>query len=70
MKLEVGDLVEWCSVSNDHQQDLDVDMGIVLNISRSGAHSYHAEVLFSDSDIMWINYEYLRKVDKKESNSF
>jgi hypothetical protein len=70
VKLKIGDLVEWCSVKNDHQQDFDVDMGIVLNISRSGARSYHAEVLFSSNEIMWINYEYLRKVGKNESNSF
>lgn len=70
MKLKAGDLVEWYSVSNDHQRDYDVDTGIVLNISRSGARSHHAEVLFPDNEIVWIDFKNLKRVEGNEGNSF
>ena len=52
--MHVGDLVKWYSVENDILGELDVDYGIVLSLSRSGASSLHAQVLFEDNTIDWL----------------
>lgn len=63
MKIKVGDLVRWYSVLGDASRDFDVDLGIVLNISKSGFRSHHAEVLFEDGEISWIDFENLEKLE-------
>ena len=61
--MKVGDLVKWYAVENDVLEELDVDYGIVLSLSRSGASSLHAQVLFEDNTIEWLGTEYLEVVN-------
>jgi hypothetical protein len=60
--IKVGDLVRWYSVKNDVQEEFDVDLGVVLRLSRSGATEHHAEVMFWDGEISWIDGKLLEKV--------
>ena len=60
--MKVGDLVRWHAVENDMLEELDVDYGIVLSLSRSGASSLHAQILFEDNTIEWLATEYLEVV--------
>ena len=61
--MKVGDLVKWYAVENDVLEEFDVDYGIVLSLSRSGASSLHAQVLFEDNTIEWLGTEYLEVVN-------
>ena len=61
--MKVGDLVKWYAVENDVLEGFDVDYGIVLSLSRSGASSLHAQVLFEDNTIEWLGTEYLEVVN-------
>ena len=58
----VGDLVKWYSVKNDLQEEFDVDIGIVLSLSRSGVNSFYAEILFEDNTIDWLNTKTLEVI--------
>ena len=60
--MKVGDLVRWYAVENDMLEEFDVDYGIVLSLSRSGANSLHAQILFEDNTIEWLATEYLEVV--------
>ena len=60
--IKVGDLVRWYSVKNDVQKEFDVDLGVVLRLSRSGAADHHAEVMFWDGEISWVDGKLLEKV--------
>ena len=60
--MKVGDLVRWYSVENDILEEFDVDYGIILSLSRSGANSLHAQILFEDSKIEWLSTEYLEVI--------
>ena len=61
--MKVGDLVRWRAVENDILEEFDVDYGIVLSLSRSGANSLHAQILFEDSTIEWLGTEYLEVIN-------
>tara|TARA_B100000674_G_scaffold134693_1_gene104254 strand:- start:383 stop:580 length:198 start_codon:yes stop_codon:yes gene_type:complete len=52
--VKVGDLIKWYAVKNDAQREFGVEYGIILSLSRSGATSLHAQVLFEDNTIEWI----------------
>lgn len=68
--IKVGDLVKWYSVSNDVQESFDVDLGVVLRLSRSGADlQHHAEVLFWDGEISWIDCNLLKVVNNTRKDS-
>ena len=60
--MKVGDLVRWHAVTNDVLAEFDVDYGIILNLSRSGANSLHAQVLFEDNSIEWMPEKYLEVI--------
>ena len=60
--MKVGDLVKWYAVENDVLEGFDVDYGIVLSLSRSGASSLHAQVLFEDNTIEWLGTEHLEVI--------
>ena len=60
--IKVGDLVRWYSAKNDVQKEFDVDLGVVLRLSRSGATEHHAEVMFWDGEISWVDGKLLEKV--------
>lgn len=60
----IGDLVRWRSVQNDEQEELDIDIGIVLNLSRSGANSLAVQVLFDDNTIDWLPAKTLEIINK------
>lgn len=61
--MKVGDLVKWYSVQNDVQEEFDVDIGIILSLSRSGTNSLHAQVLFDDNKIEWITTNSLEVIN-------
>jgi stress response protein SCP2 len=65
----VGDLVRWRSVQNDNQEEFDVDIGIVLRLSRSGRTSLQAEVLFDDRTVSWIPDSRLEIISSKQTES-
>lgn len=60
----IGDLVRWRSVQNDEQEALDIDIGIVLSLSRSGANSLAVQVLFDDNTIDWLPAKTLEIISK------
>ena len=60
--IKVGDLVRWYSVKNDVQKEFDVDLGVVLRLSRSVVTDHHAEVMFWDGEISWVDGKRLEKV--------
>ena len=60
--MKVGDLVRWHSVENDVLEEFDVDYGIILSLSRSGANSLHAQILFEDNTVEWLSTKYLEVV--------
>ncbi len=60
--MNVGDLVRWFSVQNDTQEEFDVDYGIILKISRSGATEHRIQVLFEDNTIQWICEDFLEVI--------
>ena len=60
--MKVGDLVRWYSVENDMLEEFDVDYGIILSLSRSGANSLHAQILFEDNTVEWLSTKYLEVV--------
>ena len=62
--ITIGDLVQWCSVQNDLQEEFDVDTGIVLSLSRSGANSLEAQILFDDNTIDWLPTKTLEIISK------
>ena len=62
--MRVGDLVRWHAVENDVTGDFDMDYGIILNLSRSGFESFHAQVLFEDSTIEWLDLESLEVISE------
>tara|TARA_R110001583_G_scaffold166537_1_gene319302 strand:- start:553 stop:711 length:159 start_codon:yes stop_codon:yes gene_type:complete len=51
-------------VQNDLQEEFDVDTGIVLSLSRSGANSLEAQILFDDNTIDWLPTKTLEIVSK------
>ena len=63
----IGDLVRWYSVENDLQEEFDVDIGIVISLSRSGANSFHAQILFEDNTIEWLNTKTLEVISDNSS---
>ena len=60
--MKVGDLVKWYAVENDVLEEFDVDYGIILSLSRSGANSLHAQVLFEDNTIDWLDTKTLEAI--------
>ncbi len=54
--IAVGDLVQWLPVRKLNTKDDEWDeLGIVLMISRSGATSFKARILFGDNSCDWID---------------
>ena len=52
----VGDLVQWQPIRKSNTKDDEWDeLGIVLMLSRSGASSFKARILFGDSSSDWID---------------
>ena len=60
----IGDLVRWRSVQNDEQEEFDIDIGIVISLSRSGANSLDAQILFNDNTIDWLPTKTLEIISK------
>lgn len=64
-KVHVGDLIEWMSVNNDSQREFDIDLGIVIKLSRSGKDSTMANVFFEDGNIEWICTDFLTVISSR-----
>ena len=62
----MGDLVKWYSVQNDTQEEFDVDIGIVIKLSRSGHRSLSAQVLFEDQTVDWVDTIMLEVINKAQ----
>ena len=62
--MKVGDLVRWYAVQNDLAEDLDVDTGIIIEISRTGHNTLSALVMFDDSTSDWISTDALEVVNE------
>ena len=71
MKLKVGDLVRWDSVQNDHQEEFDVDYGIVIATTGSDKAPplnipiTTVQVLWPDESVSWMNPRLLKIVNPK-----
>ena len=68
-KVSVGDLVEWYSVQNDAQREFDIDLGIVLSLSRSGRDTLMANVLFEDGNIEWVCTDFLSVISTENHSN-
>ena len=64
--VSVGDLVRWCSVQNDVQEEFDVDIGIVIKLSRSGSDSFSAQILFEDQTMEWVDTKMIEVINKAQ----
>ena len=61
--MKLGDLVRWYSVANDQSQSFDIDIGVVVELSRTGHNTLSALVLFDDGTIDWISTETLEVIN-------
>ncbi len=68
-KVSVGDLVEWYSVQNDAQREFDIDLWIVLSLSRSGRDTLMANVLFEDGNIEWVCTDFLSVISTENHSN-
>lgn len=64
--VSVGDLVKWYSVQNDVQEEFDVDIGIVIKLSRSGSDSFSAQILFEDQTMEWVDTKMIEVINKAQ----
>jgi hypothetical protein len=64
--VSVGDLVRWYSVQNDVQEEFDVDIGIVIKLSRSGSDSFSAQILFEDQTMEWVDTKMIEVINKAQ----
>tara|TARA_B100000519_G_C14233342_1_gene433544 strand:- start:1764 stop:1961 length:198 start_codon:yes stop_codon:yes gene_type:complete len=60
--LKVGDLVQWYTVYTDLDEKFIVDVGIILELSRTGFNTLSALVLFEDNTTDWISTETLEVI--------
>ena len=58
--MKVGDLVKWNPVKD--YGTYFTEHGIILSLSRSGASSLHAQILFEDNTIEWLGTECLEVI--------
>ena len=58
--MKIGDLVRWKPVKDNWKRF--IDHGIILSLSRSGASSLHAEILFEDNTVEWVATETLEVI--------
>ena len=63
----VGDLVRWRPTNGFDREEFDVDIGIVLRLSKSGHASLQAEVLFHDRTVSWIPDSRLEIINSKQT---
>ena len=61
-----GDLVKWNSAKDDVREKFDVDLGVVLRLSRTGATTRSAEILLWDGKIQWVDCSTLRIVTERK----
>lgn len=52
-KIKVGDLIKWVGVWNDESEELEIDYGVVLALSKTGADTTSARVLFQNGKTSW-----------------
>ncbi len=61
--MKVGDLVRWNSVPHQFSE-VHIQMGIVLQFSKTGHQSLSAKILFSDGTTDWINTRSLEVINE------
>ena len=54
LKIKIGDLVKWESVTNDVQAVRE-HYGVVIAFSRTGHETLSANVLFTDGETWWVD---------------
>ena len=64
--MKVGDLVKWYAVCTDFDEKFVVDVGIILQLSRTGHDTLSALVLFEDNTTDWMSTKTLEVIDGKE----
>lgn len=52
-KIKVGDLIKYVGVWNDDYEEVEVDYGVVLQLSNTGQNTLSARVLFQDGNVSW-----------------
>jgi len=62
--MKVGDLVMWYGVKNDSQEKVDVDNGIIIELSKTGHNTLSALVLFEDGTMEWISTQTLGVINE------
>ena len=60
--MKTGDLVRWFAVQNDLTERFDIDVGIVIELSRTGHDTLSALVLFGDGTTDWISTKTLEVI--------
>ena len=69
--MKIGDLVKWCSVQNDEQEEFDIDYGIIVDASSTrsappaGVPINTVQVVWADESISWMNTKLLEIVNEK-----
>lgn len=62
--MKIGDLVAWESASNDLDDEIKTDFGIIIKMSKTGHKTESAQVRFMDGDIFWVDTQRLVLVNE------
>tara|TARA_B100000131_G_scaffold310921_1_gene343121 strand:+ start:1104 stop:1295 length:192 start_codon:yes stop_codon:yes gene_type:complete len=62
--MKVGDLVRWESVPHQFAE-IEIEYGIVIQMSRTGHETHSAQVLFMDGTANWFDTERLEIVNER-----
>ena len=64
--MQVGDLVVWHSVMNDHSNELDSDYGVIIKMAPAeDVFSQSVQVLFTDGEVQWMSPGFLEVVNER-----
>jgi peroxiredoxin len=63
--VQVGDLVVWHSVMNDHSNEFDSDYGVIIKMAPAeDVFSQSVQVLFTDGEVQWMSPSFLEVVNE------
>ena len=63
--MQVGDLVVWHSVMNDHSNEFDSDYGVIIKMAPAeDVFSQSVQVLFTDGEVQWMSPSFLEVVNE------
>jgi hypothetical protein len=69
--MKVGDLIKWESVKNDHQEEFDIDYGVILEFmqchdpSNKKEYSYKALIQFYD-EAAWLPVNSIQIINEQQ----